>query len=53
MDNRNEISKLNAEYKKLMGEAHKLMSKDRRASDAKIYDANMILEKIKQLEKDS
>lgn len=47
-----EIKKLNAEYKKLMGEAHKLMSRDRKASDAKIYEANMALEKIKQLEKE-
>ena len=46
-----QISTLNKQYKKLMEEAHKLMSRDRRASDAKIYEANLILEDIKKLEK--
>jgi hypothetical protein len=47
------VEKLTAEYEKLMSEAHKLSTTNRRESDAKVFEANKIQEKIEQLTKDS
>mgnify|MGYP006307761699 CR=1 FL=1 len=42
--------KLEAKYKKLMSEAHKLSQVNRSAGDAKYAEADAILEQIKNLE---
>lgn len=44
-----EKEKLTAKYKKLMAEAHQLSQRDRKAGDAKLAEANAILEKIEVL----
>ena len=44
-----EAEKLNAQYQKLMSEAHQLASINRRASDEKMAAANKILERINQI----
>ena len=44
--------KLNAQYKKLMEESHRLSTTDRKASDLKRMEAEEILKKIEALEKD-
>lgn len=46
---KSEKEKLQAKYKKLMAEAHKLSQRDRKAGDAKMAEANEILEKIDKL----
>ena len=46
-----EQEKLNIKYKKLLKEAHSLSTTDRVASDAKVVEANIILEKIEALNK--
>ena len=43
--------KLNEKYKKLLAEAHQLSSSNRKASDAKQYEAEQILLKIDMLTK--
>lgn len=46
------IDKLQAQYAKLMAEAHKLSTSNRSASDAKVKEANEIQDKIATLMKD-
>tara|TARA_S200000501_G_C20309262_1_gene519384 strand:- start:26 stop:187 length:162 start_codon:yes stop_codon:yes gene_type:complete len=41
--------KLQAEYKKLLNEAHKLSKIDRKKSDQKIFEAEEVLKKISAL----
>ena len=41
--------KLNKQYKKLLAEAHELSKSNRTASDAKLAEAQEILEKIEAL----
>ena len=41
--------KLMAQYKKLMADAHKLSSTDRKASDQKTFEAQEILKQIDAL----
>jgi hypothetical protein len=48
---KSEIDKLDDQYEKLMKEAHRLSTSDRRASDAKVAEANQVLEEIEKLEK--
>ncbi len=45
---KSEKEKLNAKYKKLMAEAHRLSQTDRKAGDAKMAEA---IEVLNQLEK--
>jgi hypothetical protein len=47
------VDKLNAEYKKLLSEAHKLSTTNRTLSDSKMAEANAILDKIELLSKKS
>lgn len=47
------VDKLNAEYKKLLSEAHQLSTTNRTLSDGKMAEANAILEKIELLSKKS
>lgn len=44
-----EKEKLNAKYKKLMSEAHRLSQIDRKAGDAKMAEANDVLNQIEKL----
>lgn len=44
------VDKLDTKYNKLMKEAHRLSTIDRRASDAKVSEANQVLEKIEEIE---
>jgi len=44
-----EAEKLEDKYKKLLAEAHKLSTTNRKLSDTKIYEANQILEKLEKL----
>jgi len=44
-----EIEKLNLQYKKLLEEAYKLSTSNRKLSDLKTAEANVLLEKIDQL----
>ena len=44
-----EREKLNEQYKKLMAEAHRLSSSNRKASDEKTAEAQAILTKLDQL----
>ncbi|NVK63865.1 MAG: Lacal_2735 family protein [Flavobacteriales bacterium] len=44
------VEKLNQKYAKLMKEAHQLSSVDRRKSDAKVSEAEAVLNQIKELE---
>lgn len=48
---KSKIEKLNLKYKKLLAEAHKLSTTNRRQSDSKIADANEILKQIELLNK--
>lgn len=41
--------KLNTQYKKLLEEAHKLSTSNRRLSDSKIAEANDVLNQIEAL----
>ena len=47
---KSEIEKLETLYKKTMKEAYILQSKDRRASDQKYVEADLVLKKISALE---
>lgn len=44
------VDKLDDQYTRLMKEAHRLSTSDRRASDAKTAEANKILQEIEKLE---
>ena len=44
-----ETEKLNAQYKKLLEEAHKLSTTNRKLSDKKVAEANEILNQIELL----
>ena len=44
--------KLSAQYKKLMEESHRLSTVNRKASDLKRMEAEEVLKKIEELEKD-
>lgn len=44
-----EVEKLQEQYEKLIKEAHKLSTVDRKASDLKAYDADQILKKIEEI----
>ncbi len=44
------VDKLDAQYNKLMKEAHRLSTSDRRASDDKVAQANQVLQEIEKLE---
>ena len=44
-----ETEKLNAQYKKLLEEAHKLSTTNRKLSDNKVAEANEILNQIELL----
>jgi len=46
-----EVEKLNLQYKKLLEEAYKLSTSNRKLSDLKTAEANAILEKIEHLSK--
>ncbi|MGB5665279.1 MAG: Lacal_2735 family protein [Maribacter sp.] len=48
---KSKIEKLDLQYKKLLAEAHKLSTSNRRQSDSKIADANEILKQIELLNK--
>lgn len=48
---KSEKEKLNDKYKKLMKEAHRLSHSDRTASDMKQAEAQEVLKKIEELEK--
>lgn len=43
------INALQKKYEKLMAEAHKLMSKDRKKSDAKMAEAEAVMDEIVKL----
>jgi hypothetical protein len=47
-----EAEKLNVQYKKLLEEAHKLSTTNRRLSDSKIAEADKILKQIDLLKND-
>jgi hypothetical protein len=47
------LEKLNEQYKKLLSEANILSTSNRKASDAKVFEAESILDKIKALENNS
>lgn len=44
-----ELEKLNAQYAKLMKEAHALASRDRKASDQKVAEAEKVANQIENL----
>ena len=46
---KNEVEILQEKYKKLMMISYKLSTKDRKASDAKVAEAQLILNKIEKL----
>lgn len=46
---KSELEKLQEQYEKLMKDAHGLMSTDRKASDAKIAEAEVIAKKMESL----
>jgi uncharacterized protein Yka (UPF0111/DUF47 family) len=50
---KSETEKLQAKYKKLMSEAHKLSQVNRSAGDAKYAEADEVLKKIEALESPS
>ncbi|MGB0403858.1 MAG: Lacal_2735 family protein [Salibacteraceae bacterium] len=47
---KSEVEKLNEQYKKLLALAHQLSSTNRQMSDAKMAEANEVLNKIEALE---
>lgn len=47
---KSEIEKLQKQYKKLQEEAFRLSKTDRKASDAKYFEADQILKKIEALQ---
>jgi len=46
---KSKVEKLDLKYRKLLAEAHKLSSSNRRQSDSKISEANEILKQIEVL----
>ena len=44
-----EREKLEARYKKLLEEAHKLSTTNRKLSDTKTYEADLVLKELEQL----
>lgn len=50
---KSEIEKLNEKYAQLMQEAHKLWQTSRSAGDKKVVEAEEILKKIEQLNKNN
>lgn len=46
---KSEKEKLQAQYKKLLEDAHRLSTTDRKLSDQKTYEADQILKKINQI----
>lgn len=44
-----EVEKLQEKYEKLIAEAYKLSTVDRKASDVKTYEADQLLKKIDEL----
>lgn len=44
------IEELQKKYKALLAESHKLSTTDRKASDAKLYDAEMLWKEIEKLQ---
>ncbi|MCB7480545.1 Lacal_2735 family protein [Christiangramia sediminis] len=46
---KSEVEKLQLEYKKLMEEAHKLSTTNRKMSDNKTYEANEVLKEIDKI----
>lgn len=46
---KSKVEKLQAEYKKLMKEAHSLSTSNRKMSDEKTYQANEILKEIDKI----
>lgn len=47
---KSEVEKLNSQYKKLLEEAHKLSTTNRKLSDGKVAEADAILKQIELLE---
>ncbi|MEJ6776755.1 MAG: Lacal_2735 family protein [Crocinitomicaceae bacterium] len=47
------LEKLNKQYKILLSEANTLSTSNRKASDAKVFEAESVLDKIKALENNS
>jgi hypothetical protein len=45
-----EVDKLDAQYRRLMKESHRLSTVDRKASDLKAAEADQVLKQIEQLE---
>ncbi len=43
------ISQLQRKYEKLMAEAHKLMSKDRKKADEKMAEAEVVMDELVKL----
>jgi len=50
---KSKVEKLNLQYQKLLAEAHKLSTSNRRQSDDKIVEANEILKQIGLLKKNN
>lgn len=48
---KSEVEKLEDKYKKLLEEAHRLSTSNRKLSDDKTFEANEILKKIEKLKK--
>ena len=46
---KSKVEKLQLEYKKLMEDAHKLSTTNRKMSDEKTYEANEVLKEIDQI----
>ncbi|MUP45969.1 Lacal_2735 family protein [Gramella sp. BOM4] len=49
---KSEIEKLEIKYKKLLEEAHRLSTSNRRLSDEKMYEANEILKEIDKIKEE-
>ena len=49
---KSEVEKLDSQYKKLLGEAHKLSTTNRKLSDSKVAEADAILKQIGLLKKE-
>ena len=50
---KSKVEKLNLQYQKLLAEAHKLSTSNRRQSDDKIVEANEILKQIDHLKENN
>ncbi|MDY7394256.1 Lacal_2735 family protein [Aureibaculum sp. 2210JD6-5] len=46
---KSEVEKLNDRYKKLLAESHRLSTTNRKASDTKYAEADIVLKKIEAL----